>query len=311
MKIAIFLLLCSSIFAREKKVLICGVCRNVEQAAANTIANIEALGNRFADYAVIIYENNSTDGTARCYQEWAQTNPHVIFISEMVPDIQLSPSRTERIARARNRVLSVARGEEYSEFDYLIMVDLDFLCPWPIEEILKTIELPLEWDCIAANGLIGDQYSDHYALRDRTFPLGPEMVGSFWWKESWADYRLEGDELLPVYSAFGGLAIYKMSSMLPFSYSGTVTEDLSLFYREILSSMAEEHPHAKRYRIEIGKGYTCELSELPIRFQRNTKAESPKLYRDPTCCEHLPLHASMAVHGFGKIYINPKLLLHY
>lgn len=315
MKIAIFLFLCSSIFACEKKVLICGVCRNVEQAATNTIANIEALGNRFADYAVIIYENNSTDGTARRYQEWAQTNSHVIFISEMVPESQLPPSRTERIARARNWVLSVARKDEYSEFEYLIMVDLDFLCPWPIEEILKTIELPLEWDCIAANGLMGKAYYDHYALRDPTYPLGPELLDSSWWNESlpgqWSGYAYEGEELAPVYSAFGGLAIYKMDSILPFSYSGRVTEDLTRYYREILSSMAIEHPHAKLYLSGVGLGFTRDLSRIPIIYRRNTRWESPNHYPYPTCCEHVTLHASMAVHGFGKLYINPKLLLHY
>jgi hypothetical protein len=312
MRLLFFLLLSSTIFASEKKVLICGICQNVERAATNTIGNIESLGECFADYAVIIYENNSTDHTVYYYQAWADRNPHVTFLSERVPKDRLPPSRTERIARARNQVLSIARQEEYADFDYLIMADLDFLCPWPIKEILNTLELPIEWDCISANGLIGELYSDHYALRDESFPLGPELLGGYWWKENWSNYRWEGDSLISVYSAFGGLAIYKRASILPFTYSGTVTEELSLLYREILSAMEEEHPQATRYRLEIGKGYKEHpLSQLPIRYQCNTRWESPKGYPNPTCCEHVPLHASMALHGFGKIYINPKLLLHY
>jgi len=33
------------------------------------------------------------------------------------------------------------------------MVDLDFIAEWPIQEIVKSIELPTEWDSISANGV--------------------------------------------------------------------------------------------------------------------------------------------------------------
>ena len=56
----------------EKKILICGVCRNVEPACEITIENMELLGTFFADYHVIIYENNSTDKTSRIFAEWAK-----------------------------------------------------------------------------------------------------------------------------------------------------------------------------------------------------------------------------------------------
>ena len=261
---------------------------------------------------MIIYENNSSDNTVALYQAWAKTNTRVCFLSENIPRKLLPPSRTENIARARNIVLRVARGEEYRDFDYLIMADLDFHTEWPHEEILKTTQLQVEWDCISANGFYGNNYYDHYALRDRIFPLGPELLDSFWWKAAgWGECRWDGEELVPVYSAFGGLAIYKMSSILPFSYSGLVTEDLTRYYREILSAMTIEHPHAKAYLSGVGKGFTRDLSQVPIIYRCNTPAESPKQYPYPTCCEHVPLHASMAVHGFGKHYINPKLILRY
>ncbi len=101
------------------------------------------------------------------------------------------------------------------------------------------------------------------------------------------------------------------SQSLPCFYSGRVTEDLTLYYREILSTMTFEHPHAKIYLAGISKGFTRDLSEVPIVYRRNTTWESPEHYPYPTCCEHVPLHASMAVHGFGNLYINPKLILHY
>ena len=49
----------------NKKVLVCGVCLNIEPSAPNAIKNIEALGKCFKDHRVFIYENNSTDNTTQ------------------------------------------------------------------------------------------------------------------------------------------------------------------------------------------------------------------------------------------------------
>ncbi|MFV0339465.1 MAG: hypothetical protein ACK5MA_02380 [Parachlamydiaceae bacterium] len=45
-----------------EKILICGVCKDVELAVGPSIRNIEKLGKRFQDYTVIIYENNGLVG---------------------------------------------------------------------------------------------------------------------------------------------------------------------------------------------------------------------------------------------------------
>ncbi len=100
-------------------------------------------------------------------------------------------SRTEKIARARNIVLSAARDPKFADFEYLIKVDLDSAHAWPVEEVLKTIHSHQDWDCVSANdhcleGLIflrGGNYRDRIAFRDERDPLGPEMMGNIWWKE--------------------------------------------------------------------------------------------------------------------------------
>lgn len=296
-----------------EKILICGIARNVAPMVDNTIRNIEALGNYFSDYAVIIYENNSDDHTSDLFKKWASQNAHVTFLSEKIPAEKLSLSRTERLADARNIILDKARDPQYQDFKYLIMADLDFMCVWPIQEIMTTIYTPGDWDCVAANGVNAEgQCYDNYALRYPFFPLGPEVMGNPWYVHRFErEMKFDGNQWTPVYSAFGGLAIYKTSSMLPFSYSGTVTEDLRTYYKTILSSLPQDHEYINKYLDLIGLSHSSNRWKIPVLFRINSPNEHAADYSPVTCCEHVPFHASMAVHGFGKIYINPQMRMYY
>lgn len=297
---------------KEEKILICGVGRNIQLAIKNMILNIENLGHNFLDYAVIIYENNSKDNSASLLKEWANRNPHVHLTSEMLSLDELPKRCTEKIARARNFVLSVARNEQFHDYPYLIMVDLDFMTPWPIDEILKTIQSPKEWDCVSANGIDKEGlYYDRYAFRDKNFPLGPELIGKHFWKdlkETW--FKLSGDHWIPVFSAFGGLAIYKTSSFINFSYSGTVTQDLQEAYKSIFSTILPSNSQLKKY-LSMNKIKMKDTSSIPIIFTENKFKDPPIHDGEITCCEHLTLHSSMLINGFNKIFINPKMLMHY
>lgn len=306
----------STATACQEKVLICGICKNTENTAPLTIYSIEALGKHFADYAVIIYENNSSDNTAALYQKWAEENNRVYFVSEELRHDQLLGSRTENIARARNVVLSLARDSKYADFKYLIMADLDFFRePWPVTGILEAVEIPVEWDCLCANGVNPDEeFLELYSFRDARYPFGSEMMGDdgWWGKLDAIRFKIrEDDRLLPVYSAFGGLAIYKRATIIQFSYSGVVTEDLRQYYQQILLSTSEQHPQIQEYLQIIGMPKNSDLSTVPIIFQGNTIWEHPCSPNLPTCCEHVTLHASMAVNGFGKIFVYPKMRMYY
>lgn len=299
--------------AQESTLLICGVCKDIEDAVPNTIKNIEELGHQFKDYRVIIYENNSIDNTVQKIHSWTLANPKVSFYTETLLDAELPISRTERVARARNIVLDIASGHYFDDFEYLIMVDLDFKMNWPIDVIVEVVESPKEWDCVSANSLLpnGD-YWDRYAFRDRNFPLGPENIGGSWWEDvkcSW--FKLEGEDWKPVYSAFGGLAIYKKDVITQFRYSGTVTKDLKKFYRSIIREVDTSNPQMQKYLKWLGKGSFRYREQIPVKFQNGTPWNQPKKYKKITCCEHLPLHASMFVNGHNKFYVHPGMFMYY
>lgn len=300
--------------AAEKKIIICGVCQNVADSSLCTIRNIQKLGKNFKDYAVIIYENNSKDKTKKIFNHWAEKNHKVVFIHETVPINSLPASRTERIARARNIVIDLAKSQQYCDFEYLIMADLDFKTSWPIDEILATINNPRDWDCVTSNGMTSNSlYYDRYALRDNNFPFGAELLGTYWYGVEMcsAEIKFSGETWIPVYSAFGGLAIYKTASIRNFSYSGIVTEALRQLYRQLFLSSSISKGQLNKYLKIIGIDFEVPLDNIPVVFQENISGEHPANYNYITCCEHVTLHAAMYISGFDKIFINPKMIMQY
>lgn len=305
-------------YCSSNKVLICGVCKNIEYAVQNTICNIEALGNKFEDYTVIIYENNSTDNTKHFLKQWSKQNSRVILIAEDLDQSLLKqnvksfnradgqPFRSELIAKARNKVLDIAREPRFDEYEFIVMADLDFSTPWPIDEIVKTIQTEGDWDCVTANGIMGDSYYDKYALRTFQYPFGPELLGEFWWHQI-VNTKIvyDGDKWVPVFSAFGGLGIYRKASILDSYYSGSVTEELMFDYQDIFTQSNKKNIYIWEYLKLYPESYKGR-GLLNIIFQMNSGCD---LF--PSCCEHVTLHAKMRLNGKGKIFINPKMVVKY
>jgi hypothetical protein len=313
------------------KVLICGVCRNIEKAVSNTVLSITDLGSRFADYQVIIYENNSNDKTASLLRDWAEIDPHVIFLSEKLSTRKISrelamriPHRTDKIARARNIVLDVALQKRFDDFKYVIWADLDFLEPWSVDAIVETILHPeQEWDAVFANGSY-----DLFALRTPELPIGFELVGSLYWDHlSSLREAFILDEKGPwqrVYSAFGGLGIYKRGAIRGCRYSGVVTKDLErainqwmatalrgpkdvLLLAEYKELLSEANPIELSGPLLGRKKYP--LDALAVRLPKGKIVwfSCTKDATLPWTCEHVPFHASMILHGHDRIFINPKI----
>jgi len=324
----------------NEKVLICGIGKDVEVAVPNTIASIEAIGSQFADYQVIIYENNSKDQTKSLFQKWAAKNPKVIFMSETVSKEQLKKescmqirNRTETIARARNIVLDKAMRPQFDDFKYVIIADLDFVhYPWDVANIVDTILHPEhEWDAVFANGSY-----DEFALRTLEFPIGQELVGDYYWshheqlrnKLSALDYFRQSQPWIKVYSAFGGLGIYKREAMRGCKYSGVVTKNLE----KVALSWLEEA--SQKQDIPFLEDYQTQLNTLPIYDITEKQISNRKKYPKhmgvrlhnkfgngqivwfsctpphtlPWTCEHIPFHATMILNGHDKLFINPRLI---
>lgn len=304
------------VLPRNEKLLILGVGKNIAPCLPHMIRSIETLGEQFKDYHVIIYENNSTDQTADVLSLWMLQNPKVTIISEYLSPEQLhartkshalrdkAPCRMELIAYARNTVLKQAMRDEYNDYNYVVMTDLDFKHGWSVDDVIASFNCVDEWDCIAANGVHGDRYHyDRFAYRDEQFPLGPELLGEEFWR-----VRLEqpiafapGAPVKQVYSAFGGIALYKKASLKDCWYSGYVTDDLMRLSDQIIARLKPDHLYFRIYTSLINTS----KKPLPLVFIANSG------YDLPVVCEHTTLHASMIRKGHDKIYVNPKLICYY
>src|SRR5579872_168948 len=222
-----------------QKVIICGVCKNVEKKAPYSIKIMEKIGSLFSDYRVIVYENNSRDKTPSIIRQWAATNPRVLALTERVDRSKLDQIFVNRlengnyyapeaIARARNIVLEKAMSEEYKDFTYLIWMDMDFQFEPNYAGFVEIFETNREWDAIFANGTDSKKnHWDWYAFRDDQCPLGSELLGNAWWYLPKKLVLHPEDDWYPVYSAFGGCGVYKKSSIEGCKYSGLVTKDLA------------------------------------------------------------------------------------
>jgi hypothetical protein len=203
-------------------IIIAGTCMNVEMYIKNILSHIDRCGSKFNSYHVIIFENDSVDKTRELLIEYKKNNYTYIFKDGMCDK---EKSRTRRLAYARNQILEKVRElNNLNNYDYLLLLDMDNVNENGtfVETIDRCFENNLDtWDMMGANQF-GDYY-DKWALRK-----SGQLNYDCWLKVKkhgntekaknkyvkTIKYTYEDDGILiPVTSAFGGTAIYKLNSI--------------------------------------------------------------------------------------------------
>jgi hypothetical protein len=224
----------------RSRVAITGLARNLGRILPLTISRVEALAGCFADYRVVVFENDSTDDTRAVLQRWAADDGRVTVtcadLSDPVNPATRCPARAERMALYRRRcqegVLATCSG-----FDFTVIIDLDILGGWSIDGIASTFG-HTEWDFVGANGLVVRrrglavnhlQQYDTWALR---FDRGLTPLSTV---EAARHVPARGMPLVPVTSCFGGLGIYTMDAYATGHYA---TDDLehATFHRSLIAA---------------------------------------------------------------------------
>ena len=184
---------------------------------------------------------------------------------------------------------------EYDEYTHVIVIDLDSN-GWDIQGIVGSFTIEHEWHAIFANSPV---YYDYYALRTSAFPFGPEIIGDTFWN-SIPNYKFTND-LIPVYSAFNGIGIYKKDIFKKFKYDFVVTDDVKQFYRKYLHDNTITELNNQIIKSKCNKfpyGNKDELSEI---FWKSNSG-----YKGLVVCEHVPLNFALYNNGY-KLFINPKM----
>ena len=301
----------------NKNVIICGIVRNAGNLIANNINLALKTGEHFTSYKIIVYENNSTDNTKSELSKFSNNN-NIKIISEDIIDIDKRennkiwaytqvtgsnhPCRIELISNARNKLLQEIRKDEYNDYSHIIVIDFDSH-GWEIEGIINSFQRTENWDALFASSR---QYYDFYALRSHHLLFGPEVTGQLFWS-GFPTVNFKSKKLVPVYSAFNGIGIYKKELLMKFDYDFQINENVKKVYRGIFRNMKDSDPDPKILNSICSP---CEKFPNYIKDELSDivwKANSG--YDSPVVCEHVCLHFALVLNGY-KLFINPQMIYH-
>ena len=224
----------------DKKIVFAGLARDIEPFLQQVRSNIEKYAAEFAQWSVILVENDSKDRTKQLLRDWV--NQATINGARHAALIELDgldarhPLRTDRLAFARNQYLKHIADCELKQFDYLAVLDMDAPNAFPtaMENFMAATRFLESRDDVAA--VFPNQmpvYCDISALREKDWCPDDCMdeilrtrgqIGSdaairkyIFDRQTFIDPKHEPIE---VESAFGGIGIYKLPLALQSTYIG-------------------------------------------------------------------------------------------
>jgi len=225
----------------QSRVIITGLLRDRESHIPRLKEQLSAITKLFADYAIVIVENDSKDGTRRELINWAKTDSHIHIIgcenqtnsiqscnlSLPATRIQFHPEtkRIEKMVRLRNIYLNYIENHVLlKQFDYTIIEDLDLTSYTYIDGLFTTgfyLYNNSNIDAICSNGIyynrvLGNAFSyetyfDPYAHKDKD-NQNWSMSYNDLWSSVFRKYSCN-DNLIPVQSCFSGRSIYRLNSI--------------------------------------------------------------------------------------------------
>jgi hypothetical protein len=222
---------------KESTLIICGIVRNAEKGLKKNIPVINSLCDRTKDYRVVIYENDSKDQTKQILQKWKVDRSinkiHVslnegVVLSNTIPsskDVLCNPFfskiRIEKMVFFRNQYLHYVRNMNW-QADYVIVIDLDVDTLF-LDGILSSFSLNNEWDAVTSYGYslspyLKRRYHDAYALVEYGKENEPQTEKKIVQLASEYGKIQYKDAPVRVFSAFGGLAIYRYEAIKNIDY---------------------------------------------------------------------------------------------
>lgn len=228
--------------ASQKKIVIAGLARNIRKRLEFNIPILEQIGSKFQDYQIVIFENDSTDGTRDLIKSWSSQNKHVVLLDccdlgdcdcqlkeKNLYDLgAMTQARIDKMAFFRNRYLEYIQTN-LSDYDYMLVIDLDIEGSTNIDGIYHTIA-HRNWDMVALNGrtqlpgTFGTLTNAYDALAYRSINeiKATENINfGNWFQKWWQMNRLitsSGEKMVPVKSAFNGAGLYQIKSILGTKY---------------------------------------------------------------------------------------------
>ena len=258
---------------KKMRLAVCGLARNCASKLPATIRFIETLSTYFESTTIVVVENGSRDKTRVILNNWADSCSSLHIIDGKVPgeenasDTNANPyysfKRVSRLAALRNQYLDFLKAQAV-EPDFVLVLDFD-VDRISLEGVLDSFTREADWDVATAYGYslsptLLERYHDTYAL----VPLGEENIlqletGLKAIQRNWKQ-DIASSELVRVYSAFGGLSIYKYKQINNIRYGVYPNRDVRVEARCEHFSIANELQNNGYQRIVINP-------KMHLRFQ--------------------------------------------
>jgi hypothetical protein len=281
-----------------RRLAVAAVVKDNAATLPRLLRGISRRAGKFDAISFSVYENNSSDGTKAVLERLSAELPGMRIVSE-----DLSRERQREIASVRHKdgrvcrleILAYAREkarslvlEEFGGYDLVLVVDADavLFSFRGIERAARTIEAG-QADCVGANGLTKRLlYRDAFAFRSPEHPIGPEFLGDYWTDvvRRRIQRRLRGEGLVPVYSAFGGAALFGMDAFRAGRYTAIPDAEYLRQQRSLDLSLAAAD--------ELGRACAEPVPNMN--------------FLAPIVCEHVPFCYAMREKGFERIFIDPR-----
>lgn len=260
----------SPTFPLPYRIVITGLARNISKRIRTNLKLSRLLGSYFEKYKIIIFENDSEDDTRNVIKRAMKFDPNIRLIeSNIYPDCKLrfpnlysygviSRQRIAKMAFYRN-VCNHFIFKYYTNYDFVIVMDMDMEGNIPILKILESIRVldkSSTWSAISANGRspipgsLGnlDTMYDAMAFCENDQDMAEsEYRNHTSFKSIIAKYirmmrlSMVGKRYCLVKSAFNGLCIYKLEDIKNCNYTDEhVCEHISLHkqFSKLNKSMA-------------------------------------------------------------------------
>ena len=213
--------------------LIVGTVRNVEKTIEKDVERFIKIFSSLGVFRIFLVESDSDDMTLKILGKLALENDHFDFetLGRLADKI---PNRIDRLQFCRNRyLLKFKTDQKLASTSFVVVADFDGINnDLEASALRNALERNQEWNALFANS--SRRYYDILALRhpvwcpnnafEDTESLASH-VGYATAKQICVYNKMvnipQSADLIPVISAFGGLAIYRASCLKDFDYSPT------------------------------------------------------------------------------------------
>jgi hypothetical protein len=219
-----------AIAAARSNVAIVGLARNIADVLPLSRQRVAETARQFASWKLLVFENDSTDGTKQQLKQWAINDPdHVVveLVDNGRPHLHgFERDRVVALADYRNRCRQMVQ-DHMPDADYVLVLDLDAWGGWSVNGIMNGIgwhtRMPRA-GCMASTSLFrhsgtpidGKAPWAHYDAWAYRSPGWTPRFGP--WFTFWLPPP--GAPPIDVNSAFGGCGLYKTQAYLDAEYSG-------------------------------------------------------------------------------------------